>query len=80
MSRIGTLTKEGDVFDERDFDTQVKILQENQDSCHRDMNKTYEAIKRYYVVKGSWDSLYVVKSYILWKVTMFMQNTVDLKE
>jgi len=51
LSRIGTLAKENGEFDEIDPDMKVKILQENRDSIldgHRDMNKTYEAIERYY--------------------------------
>ena len=51
LSRIGTPAKEGGELDEIDPDMKVKILQENHDSIlggHRGMNKTYEAIKRYY--------------------------------
>ena len=51
LSRIGTLAKESCEIDEIDTDTKAKILQKNHDSIlggHRGMNKTYEAIKRYY--------------------------------
>jgi hypothetical protein len=51
LSRIGTLANKGGEFDEIDPDMKVKILQENHDLIlggHRGMNKTYEAIKRYY--------------------------------
>ena len=51
LSRIGTLAKEEDEIDDMYFDMKVKILKENHDSIlggHRGMNKTYEAIKRYY--------------------------------
>ena len=51
LSRIGSLAKGSSEIGEIDPDTKAKILQENHDSIlggHRGMNKTYEAIKRYY--------------------------------
>jgi transposase InsO family protein len=51
LSRIGALAKENDESDKIDSDLKVKILKENHDSVlggHRGMQKTYEAIKRYY--------------------------------
>jgi len=51
LSRIGSLAKERSEIHEIDPDTKAKIFQEEHDSIlvgHRGMNKTYEAIKRYY--------------------------------
>jgi hypothetical protein len=50
LSRIGTLAKEVDEYDEIDSEMKVKILQENHDSIlggHCGMNKTYDVIKDY---------------------------------
>jgi hypothetical protein len=51
LSRIGSLTQGDGELGERDPGKKIKILQVNHDSVlggHRGMNKTYEAIKRYY--------------------------------
>jgi hypothetical protein len=51
LSRIGSLTKGNGELGEIDPSKKLKILQEHHDSVlggHRGMNKTYEAIKRYY--------------------------------
>ena len=51
LSRISALVGEGDELDDIDSEMKVKILKENHDSIlggHRGMNKTYEAVKRYY--------------------------------
>ena len=51
LSRTGTLTQGEGELEEIDPGRKTKILQENHDMVlggHRGMNKTYEAIKRYY--------------------------------
>jgi len=51
LSRIGSVSKEGDLSDESDEDRKKKILYEFHDSPvggHRGMNKTYCAIKSQY--------------------------------
>jgi hypothetical protein len=51
LSRISTIAKEGNEFDELDADMNIRILQEIHDLIlggYRVMIKTYKAIKRYY--------------------------------
>jgi hypothetical protein len=51
LSRIGSLAKGSSEIGEIGPDTKAKIFQQKRDSIlcsHRGMNKTYEAIKRYY--------------------------------
>ena len=50
LSRIGSLAKGSSEIDEIDPDTKAKILQNHNSILggHRGMNKTHEAIKRYY--------------------------------